>query len=90
MPDCLSIHIHTVEIDATQVIRSKTKNLQCTFSIPNLIDAVGNVPVPAGLKLTLLLIDVEELYPTLLPGRAMLHVTDAMSKKIIRIRCFER
>lgn len=48
------------------------------------------MPVPAGLKLTLLLIDVEELYPTLLPGRAMLHVTDAMSKKIIRIRCFER
>ncbi|MBS1955837.1 MAG: hypothetical protein JST89_16755 [Cyanobacteria bacterium SZAS-4] len=51
--------------------QAKNKNLQYNFSIPNLINAVGNVPVPAGSTLTFLLIDVEELFPALQPGSVL-------------------
>jgi hypothetical protein len=48
--------------------QAKGKNLQYTFDLSNLINAVGNVPIPAGSTLTFLLIDAEELFPALKPG----------------------
>jgi len=49
----------------------KDKNLQFTFDLSNLINGVGNVPIPAGSTLTFLLIDVEELFPALVPGSVL-------------------
>ncbi|HEY9732161.1 MAG TPA: hypothetical protein V6C89_09620 [Drouetiella sp.] len=48
--------------------QAKGKNLQYTFDLNNLINAVGDVPIPAGSTLTFLLIDAEELFPSLQPG----------------------
>lgn len=48
--------------------QGKNKNLQYTFDLLNLINGVGNVPVPPGSVLTFLLIDAEELFPALIPG----------------------
>ncbi len=49
----------------------KDKNLQFTFDLSNLINGVGNLPIPAGSTLTFLLIDVEELFPALVPGSVL-------------------
>ncbi len=49
----------------------KNKNLQYNFNLLNLINGVGNVPIPAGSTLTFLLIDVEELFPALQPGSVL-------------------
>lgn len=50
----------------------KNKNLQYNFNLLNLINGVGNVPIPAGSTLTFLLIDVEELFPALVPGSVLI------------------
>ncbi len=49
----------------------KNKNLQFNFDLLNLINGVGDVPIPAGSTLTFLLVDVEELFPTLVPGSVL-------------------
>jgi hypothetical protein len=49
----------------------KGKNLQYNFNLQNLINGVGDVPIPAGSTLTFLLIDVEELFPALVPGSVL-------------------
>lgn len=50
----------------------KNKNLQYTFDLSNLINGVGNLPIPAGSTLTFLLINVEELFPALVPGSVLI------------------
>ena len=50
----------------------KNKNLQYTFDLSNLINGVGNLPIPAGSTLTFLLIDVEELFSALVPGSVLI------------------
>ncbi len=50
----------------------KNKNLQYTFDLSNLINGVGDLPIPAGSTLTFLLIDVEELFPALVPGSVLI------------------
>ncbi|MBI2809212.1 MAG: hypothetical protein HYX67_00050 [Candidatus Melainabacteria bacterium] len=51
--------------------QAKNKNLQYNFDLFNLINGVGDVPIPPGSTLTFLLIDVEELFPALVPGSVL-------------------